>query len=477
MAGTEAAPAKPASKAAAKPAAKKAPAKPANKQAPAKKASVAGKKAPAKKAPAKKAPAKKASAAAKAPPKKAPTRKAKPKVDKAKAKPEKPTTDDRAPSTESRVTEHLAPKTEGRAAKTEDRAAKTEDRAAKTEDRAAKTEDRAAVAGGQADRKPLVLVTGASGFIGSRLVEGLRGQARVRVLVPPSESAPEGDDIEVAVGDVRDLGALESACEGVELIYHLAARVGDWGDEDDFWTVNVDGTRNLFEAAVHAGCRRVVMVSSIAVYGMQLRTASCDEEVPRAEGIGPYSRSKSASEAIARDYQRRGDVEVVVVRPGNVFGPGRTPWVGELIRVLRKGQAPLIDSGAGDAQLAYVDNVVDVLKAAARHPDAAGKIYNAVDGHGVTWKQYIGDLARLAGVREPRMAVPHKVAWTAARALERFAKLRRSADRPLLTREAVVLLSSRHPIPNQRAVAELGFTPRPYEQCLREVEAYIATEL
>jgi len=319
-----------------------------------------------------------------------------------------------------------------------------------------------------APASPRILVTGASGFIGRHLLDALAGAGELRALVLP-EDALERSDVEIVRGDIRDRDAVMRACRGIDTIYHLAARVGDWGDDEDYWSINVEGTRNVLTAAVATGCRRVVIVSSIIVYGTQLHTSACDEEIERGEALSAYGRSKAAADALAREVQRRGNIEVVIVRPGNIFGPGASPWVLDLARVLRKGQAPLIDGGQGDAALAYVDNVIDALVAAGTAPEAAGRVYNVVDGQGVTWRQYLTDLAAIVGARPPRLSVPHGVAWTAAKALERFARFRRSSERPLLTREAVALLSTREPIPIERAVTELGYRPRPYEESLREV--------
>jgi len=312
-----------------------------------------------------------------------------------------------------------------------------------------------------------ILVTGATGFIGRRLLDALEGVGPLRAFLLPGDEL-EGD-VEIFRGDVRDRDAVVRACRDVDVVYHLAEQSGDWGKDEAYWTINVEGTRNVLTAAVAAGCRRVVFVSSIIVYGSQLHTSECAEDIERGEALSPYGRSKAAADALAREVQRRGDIEVVVVRPGNVFGPGSSPWVLDLARVLRKGQAPLIDGGQGDAALAYVDNVVDVLMAAGMAPEAAGRIYNVVDGQGVTWRRYLSDLAAIVGAKPPRLSVPHAVAWTAAKALERFARFRKSEERPLLTREAVALLSTRQPIPIERAVSELGYRPRPYEEALREV--------
>src|SRR5207249_1489166 len=158
-----------------------------------------------------------------------------------------------------------------------------------------------------------------------------------------------------------DADTMAAAVRGARRVYHLAAVVGDWGEDDAFSRINVGGTRNVLDAAATHGVERVVMVSSIVVYGSQLRTGPCDEDAPREHGVGPYSRTKRASEEVALDYHAFGRVPVTVVRPGNVYGAGSPLWVDELAALLRKGAAVWLDDGDGDADLAFVDNVIDVI--------------------------------------------------------------------------------------------------------------------
>jgi 2-alkyl-3-oxoalkanoate reductase len=318
-----------------------------------------------------------------------------------------------------------------------------------------------------------VLVTGAGGFIGRRLVDRLLDDgARVRALLLPDEPAGFSDLVEVARGDLVEPASLAGACVGIEVVYHLAAMVGDWGPEERFEAVNVEGTRNLLAAAAAAGCRRLVMVSSIVVYGWQLATEVCHEDRPRERGCGPYSRTKRASEQLALDCHALGRLEVSVVRPGNVFGPGSLNWVRLPLEILAKGQMVLMDGGGGDAALAYVDNVADVIARAGSLPGAAGRIYNANDGGGVSWSRYFSDLAELGRLPPPRRSVPARAALAAAAALERVWRWSRRPGRPLLTREAVTLLSSRSPVPIDRAAEELGYRPPvPYPEALGRIAA------
>jgi nucleoside-diphosphate-sugar epimerase len=303
-----------------------------------------------------------------------------------------------------------------------------------------------------------VLVTGASGFIGRSLVARLRGErAAVRALVLPDEPVELG--AEIARGDVTRPESLVPAMRGVRLVYHLAARVGDWGAEELFRSVNVDGTRNVLAAAAEAGVERVVVTSSLVVYGSQLGSEVCDEDLPREHGCGPYSRTKRAQEELALDFHRFGRVPVTVVRPGNVFGPDSAPWVHMPVALLRAGRLPLIGGGEGDAALTWVDNLAEFLLLAGRTAAAAGRVYNANDGSGVSWARYFTALARIAGARAPRLHVPSGAAMAAAVAMEAAWRVARRPGRPLFTREAVTLLASRHAVPVSRAARELGFSP------------------
>ncbi len=294
-------------------------------------------------------------------------------------------------------------------------------------------------------------------------------------MLPGEDPAnvPELRGVEIVRGDVTDADGVASAVRGAGRVYHLAAVVGDWGPDETFERINVGGTRNVLDAAARAGVERVVMVSSIVVYGSQLRTGPCDEDAPREHGVGPYSRTKRASEEVALDFHAFGRVPVTVVRPGNVFGPQSGLWVDELAAMLRKGVAMWLDDGDGDADLAFVDNVVDVIARAADSAEAAGRIYNATDGAGVSWRQYLTDLAIAEGAPPPRRHVPAGVATAIGAAMERAWRLARAAHRPLFTREAAQLLASRVPVPNARAAAELGYHPIPYAAAIDAVTHYL----
>jgi len=335
----------------------------------------------------------------------------------------------------------------------------------------------------------MILVTGATGFIGRRVIARLHGDGhRVRALVLPGEdvsgilgatshdathSADPRNATEIVRGDVRDATTVRAAAHGVSHIIHLAAVVTDWGDDAVFHAINVGGTRNILDAAAGENCQRVLMVSSVVVYGWQLRSRQCHEDSPRQRGVGPYSRTKSESEELALTYHRQGRVPVTIVRPGNVYGPGSPNWVDEIVSLLGAGSLVMIGDGSGDASLAYVDNVVDVIVRATMHPHSAGKIYNANDGSGVSWRQYFHDLARLIDVRPPRRSIPLPVARALAITMERSFKLLRRTRRPLLTTEAVVLISSRHPVPIRRAVDELDYRPISYDDAMKSVAAYL----
>ena len=127
------------------------------------------------------------------------------------------------------------------------------------------------------------LITGATGLLGSHIVEQLRKrQMPVRVLVRPGSDCSwlQMQGVELVEGDVTKPATLEHACRGVEVVYHAAAKVGDWGPWDEFQRITIDGTRNVVEAAIAAGVRRFLHISSISAYGYHTRDGTIDETVP-----------------------------------------------------------------------------------------------------------------------------------------------------------------------------------------------------
>ncbi len=323
-----------------------------------------------------------------------------------------------------------------------------------------------------------VLVTGATGFIGSRVVHKLlQDGVTVKILALPGETVPVdwAEKVEIVRGSISDPQAVEKAATGAKTIIHLVAIVTDWGDEKKYWEFTVEGSRLIFEEAVKNNAR-VMLASSIAVYGDKIHSQSCPEETAFGVTLGPYSRTKQAQEKLAWDYYKNKNMRLTVVRPANVYGPRSGPWLHDVINVLRSGSPGLISGGNMNAGLAYVDNVADILILAATEDIAIGRVYNASDGLDVTWKRYFSDIAAMIGVKSPK-SIPYPVAASGAVLLEWIWKFLGIQKRPLITREALNLIGSDNRIPNDRVRRELNYIPRiSYAEGLQRTREYINRE-
>lgn len=323
-----------------------------------------------------------------------------------------------------------------------------------------------------------VAVTGAAGFIGRHVVaELLRTDAdtEVRALLLPGERLPEAwlrDEakyrVEVVRGDVTDASTLTPLLDGARTVIHLAAVVTDWAPWKHYRRVTVEGTRRVL-SGLPAGTR-VVLASSIVVYGHRLGRRRCSEDVAFGRPRGHYSRAKQQQERLARRLCRERELDLTVVRPANVYGPGSRPWVEMVLPLLARGDVTLLGGGDHDAGLVHVENLADLLVRVAASPRAVGATYNAADGEGVTWKRYFGDLAEAVGAPPPR-SIPRAFAAPAGRLFELLWRLRNARHRPPITREAVQLTARGLDLPTDRARADLGWTPRlSYDDAIRELQ-------
>ncbi len=305
-----------------------------------------------------------------------------------------------------------------------------------------------------------ILVTGAAGFIGRALVtrlarEGYQVKAFDLAATPP---AGWDESVRYVAGDVCDPSRVQEAARGAQTIFHLAAITLDSGTLDQHMAVTVEGTRHVMQAAAQTGAK-VVLTSSVVCYGEKLQQhIDLDEALPWGKPTGFYSTCKQKQELLAREMSAQHGVPLVVVRPGNVYGPGSPQWVTAALVELRRGTPALIGGGNSDANLVFVDNLVEALVLAAANPAAVERAYNIADGFGVTWKQYFGDLAQLGSAPRPR-AIPFGLACALAGIIEPVWRGLGLRSRPPITYEAVNLVGAKARHSAKRAQEELGYKP------------------
>ncbi|MCW7538561.1 NAD-dependent epimerase/dehydratase family protein [Aquabacterium sp. A7-Y] len=250
-----------------------------------------------------------------------------------------------------------------------------------------------------------VLVTGASGFVGRHLVRALvqRGhEVRALTRAPSAESMVPG--VKQVPGDVRDRTALAAAMAGVTTVYHVAGVVPGRGSDAEMWAGNVDGTREVAQSCARAGVRRLVLVSSVAVYRAPLE-AVVAEAAPTG-GTDLYGRSKSQAESVAR-LACRGQLELVIARPCQIYGPmDRSGYTQRLLRLSGSPLLPLAGWTGRPFSLIHVSDVADALCAAGEVDGIDGAVFNIAPASRVTLLQLAKIHASLRGRRGTGLRVP-----------------------------------------------------------------------
>ena len=314
--------------------------------------------------------------------------------------------------------------------------------------------------------KEKILVTGASGFVGSavarKLVEaGFSVRALVRGTSPRKHLA--GLDLDFFEGDLRDRKSVERAIAGMRYVFHVAADYRLWArNPSEIFASNVEGTRNLMEEAMRAGVERVIYTSSVATIALRSDGMAADETSPLREdqGIGAYKRSKIAAERLVEAMVAERGLAAVIVNPSTPIGPGdvRPTPTGRIIIEAAKGRIPaFIDTGLN---LVHVDDVASG-HLAALHYGKIGERY-ILGGQDVLFSQMLRDIAGLVGRRPARVRLPWRALIPVAYVAEAVANV--TGREPFATLDGVYMAKYRMFFASTKAEQELGYRSRRYTE-------------
>jgi nucleoside-diphosphate-sugar epimerase len=312
-----------------------------------------------------------------------------------------------------------------------------------------------------------VFITGALGFIGGAIAARLRSDG-VQVAGVDARADPA---LGVLAGDVSRPGPWQEHAAGCDAVIHTAAIVSFRAGLEDFHRVNVLGTRNALDAGISAGAGRFIQLSSVTVFGNDFPDGVVEEHPVRLLGV-PYVDTKIAGEQIVLQAHAAGEMQVTVIRPGDVYGPGSRPWLLTPLQEIQRGRLVLPAGGKGIHSPVYVDDLVEGIIAAVKAPAAAGQVITLSGGEGVSTGEYFGRIAWMAGRPRVRTA-PTSVllALTGAQAATERLLSRSSEINPA----AVRYMTRRGTYSISRARRILGYEPRvDLEEGMRRSEAWLS---
>jgi dihydroflavonol-4-reductase len=319
------------------------------------------------------------------------------------------------------------------------------------------------------------LLTGATGFVGAAVLRSLIAAGHdVRVLVRPNSDRRNlsGVNCEILLGDLAKPDSLKRAVRGCEALFHVAADYRLWvPDREKMNRVNVQGTVELIQAAAAAGVSRIVYTSSVATLRPRDDGVPVDEEYDAqlSDMIGPYKRSKFLAEREVKRLVVQAGIPVVIVQPSAPFGPGDikpTP-TGRLVVEAASGRMP-----------AYVNtglNVVHVEDVGAGHllafeKGSIGESY-ILGGENRTLQWILETIAELTGLAPPRIRLPHWFVLPVAYIVEGITRVRGSGE-PMITADSVRMARKLMYFSSEKARRELGYSPRPAAEALRDEVAW-----
>ncbi len=279
--------------------------------------------------------------------------------------------------------------------------------------------------------------------------------ALVRIETPAA-SALKQAGVTLVTGDLRDRDAVAAATDGVEVVYHLAALYRQAGLGDEVYrAVNATAAADVVDAAARAGVRRVVHCSTVGVHG-DVEHPPANEDAPLKPG-DIYQVTKLEGERLARDAGSRLGVEVTIVRPTGIYGPGDRRLL-KLFRGVARRRWITLGDGKIYYHLTFIDDLVDGFRLCGTHPAAANRTYILAGGEVTTLNELVGLVADVAGVAPPTRHLPVWPFWMAGAACEAICAP--FGIEPPIFRRRVDFFTKSRAFDITRARTEIGFAPR-----------------
>ncbi|MEH2438292.1 MAG: NAD(P)-dependent oxidoreductase [Nostoc sp.] len=247
-----------------------------------------------------------------------------------------------------------------------------------------------------------LLITGIDQLVGLRTAELAIAQGiNVRGLQTSTEQNKQLQNlgVEVIIGSITDSAIAQKACQGVDIVLHTEQLAEEAGAINHFRDVNVGGTLNIAKAAKQAGVKTFVHLSSVMVYGFNYPNG-ITESGPLSGENNPYCQTKIEAEKALLELNNSPDFGIIIIRAGDVYGPGSIPWIVRPILMMRQKLFAYANEGKGVINHVYIDNLIDAIFLAIEK-ETYGEIFNITDGQETSWKEYFMRLAAIEDLSAP----------------------------------------------------------------------------
>lgn len=308
------------------------------------------------------------------------------------------------------------------------------------------------------------LVTGGGGFVGLALVKQLTGMG-VETEVAGRHRYPEVEHAgaRCLVGDIRDLDFINSAVQGKDTVFHVAARAGIWGTRDSYYSINVTGTENVITACTNNGVRNLVQTSTPSVVFNGEDIEGGDETLPYSDKpLCHYAATKIVAEQkiLAANSE---NLKTAVIRPHLIWGPGDTQIIPRLLQKGREGSLKIVGDGMNKVDITYIDNAAHAHILAAKNLEtegtAAGEAFFISQGEPVNLWRWINDLFAGTGIRRVEQRISLPAAYRAGSVLEKIYGMLRLQNEPKMTRFLAEQLARSHWFSIDKAQSILSYRP------------------
>ncbi len=305
-----------------------------------------------------------------------------------------------------------------------------------------------------------ILITGANGFIGSHVMNQLSKNSNLKPIGLVRKTSNlfrlENKNYNLRFGSIEN--NLENILSDIDTVVHIAGKASDWGKYEDFFKTNYEGTLNILKQSIDSGVRRFIHFSSTVVYGFN-GNINTKEDSPFKPFNNYYCITKTMAEKEIWKYRDR--IEIIVIRPSNVYGPEDYSFTFPLIKTMEKGLIGFVNGGKPLTSPCYVKNLAYATELAVITDKGMGEAFNISDSKDIPWIEFLKIFADELGAKTPKLNVPSFLLMGIAKIMETIYRMAGSKRPPFLTPYRIAISAKDYSFSTEKAERIMGYSP-PY---------------